>query len=72
MKTIVITSQKGGSGKTTLAAHLAVEAERIGDVPVWLIDTDEQGTLSQWHARREQDTPNRAEMPFGVASENGK
>ena len=69
MKTIVITSQKGGSGKTTLAAHLAVEAERIGDVPVWLIDTDEQGTLSQWHARREQDTPNRAEMPFARIAE---
>lgn len=64
MKTIVITSQKGGSGKTTLAAHLAVEAERSGDAPTWLIDTDEQGTLSQWHERREQSTPQRAEMPF--------
>lgn len=64
MKIIVITSQKGGSGKTTLAAHLSVEAERVGDAPVWLIDTDEQGTLSQWHERREQDTPQRAEMPF--------
>ncbi len=64
MKTIVITSQKGGSGKTTLAAHLAVEAERAGDAPAWLIDTDEQGTLSQWHDRREHDTPHRAEMPF--------
>ena len=64
MKIIVITSQKGGSGKTTLAAHLAVEAERSGDAPAWLIDTDEQGTLSQWHERREQDTPQRAEMPF--------
>ena len=29
MKTIVIQSQKGGSGKTMLAAHLSVEAERI-------------------------------------------
>lgn len=64
MKTIVISSQKGGSGKTTLVAHLAVEAERVGDAPAWLIDTDEQGTLSQWHERREHDTPQRAEMPF--------
>lgn len=64
MKTIVITSQKGGSGKTTLAAHLSVEAERAGDAPAWLIDTDEQGTLSQWHERREHETPQRAEMPF--------
>jgi chromosome partitioning protein len=39
MKTIIIASQKGGSGKTMLAAHLAVEAERAGDT-AWLIDTD--------------------------------
>src|SRR5271156_3351875 len=64
MKIIVITSQKGGSGKTTLAAHLAVEAERVGDAPTWLIDTDKQATLSLWHERREQDTPQRAEVPF--------
>jgi chromosome partitioning protein len=64
MKTIVITSQKGGSGKTTLTAHLAVEAERNGDAPVWLIDTDKQGTLSLWHERREADTPERAEVPL--------
>ena len=64
MKTIVITSQKGGSAKTTLTAHLAVEAERTGDGPVWLIDTDKQGTLSRWHDRRESDTPQRAEIPF--------
>jgi chromosome partitioning protein len=64
MKIIVITSQKGGSGKTTLAAHLSVEAERAGDAPAWLVDTDEQATLSQWHDRREHDTPQRAEMPF--------
>jgi chromosome partitioning protein len=69
MKTIVITSQKGGSGKTTLAAHLAVEAERAGDAPAWLIDTDEQATLSQWHERRENETPQRAEMPFARLAE---
>jgi chromosome partitioning protein len=64
MKTVVVMSQKGGSGKTTLTAHLSVEAERVGDGPVWLVDTDEQGTLSQWHERREAETPQRAEMPF--------
>ena len=30
MKIVVITSQKGGSGKTTVAAHLAVAAEQYG------------------------------------------
>jgi len=64
MKTIVVTSQKGGSGKTTLAAHLAVEAERAGDGPAWLIDTDKQGTLSLWHERRESETPQRADVAF--------
>jgi chromosome partitioning protein len=64
LKTIVITSQKGGSGKTTLAAHLAVEAERVGDAPAWLIDTDRQATLSRWHDRREGETPQRADVPF--------
>ena len=64
MKTIVVTSQKGGSAKTTLTALLAVEAERAGDGPVWLIDTDKQGSLTRWHDRREADTPQRAEIPF--------
>lgn len=62
MKTIVVTSQKGGSGKTTVCAHLAVEAERMGDCPAWLIDTDKQGTLSVWHERRSAETPQRAEV----------
>jgi chromosome partitioning protein len=64
MKTIVVASQKGGSGKTTLCAHLAVEAERSGDGPVWLIDTDKQGTLSMWHSRRETEAPQRADIQF--------
>lgn len=36
----------------------------VGDAPAWLIDTDRQATLSRWHERREDDTPQRAEMPF--------
>jgi len=40
MLTIVVNSQKGGSGKTTLCAHLSVQAERDGDGEIFLIDTD--------------------------------
>lgn len=64
MKTILVTSQKGGSGKTTLTAHLAVEAQRDGKSQVFIIDTDKQGTLSLWHERREVETPQRADLPF--------
>lgn len=63
MKTIVIESQKGGSGKTMLAAHLAVEAERNNDA-AWVIDTDRQATLSLWHERRKDDTPQRLDAPL--------
>lgn len=68
MKTIVIASQKGGSAKTTLVSHLSVEAVRAGDTPVWILDTDQQATLSQWHSRRESETPQRAEIPFSGLS----
>lgn len=64
MQTIVINSQKGGSGKTTLCAQLAVEAERAGDGPVFLIDTDPQGTLSTWHEHRAAELPQRVEVPL--------
>lgn len=64
MKTIVINSQKGGSGKTTLCAHLAVQAERAGDGPVYVIDTDPQGTLSTWHEHRAEEFPQRVELPL--------
>lgn len=66
MRKIVISSQKGGGGKTTLAATLGVEAERCGDGPVSLIDTDQQGTLSRWHERREAERPERAEVPYAA------
>ena len=68
MQTIVINSQKGGSGKTTLCAHLSVQAVRAGDGEVFLIDTDPQGTLTTWHEKREADEPRRVELPFqGIA-----
>src|SRR5580658_9318653 len=40
MKTILVSSPRGGSGKTTLAVHLAVAAELRHEVPVVLLDTD--------------------------------
>lgn len=57
MKTIVLASQKGGAGKTTLTAHLAVAAERAGDGPCVLIDTDPQASLSDWWNARRDETP---------------
>lgn len=57
MKTIVLVNQKGGVGKTTLAAHLAVAAERDGSGPCVVMDTDPQASLAQWWNSREVDTP---------------
>ena len=51
MQVIVINSQKGGSAKTMLAKHLSVEAERAGDGPVFLLDTDPQGSLTHRQGR---------------------
>lgn len=56
-RVIVISSQKGGSGKTTLCGHLAVQAERSGSGPVALIDTDPQGSLAAWWNAREDESP---------------
>jgi len=50
---ILIGGQKGGSGKTTIAAQLGLEAQRRG-YKVLLIDTDNQGSLINWMHRREQ------------------
>jgi chromosome partitioning protein len=57
MYVIVLASQKGGAGKTTLAAHLAIAAEAAGDGPAVLIDTDQQGSLSAWWNVRKAESP---------------
>ena len=57
MKTIVLASQKGGAGKTTIAAHLAVAAELAGDSPCVMIDTDPQESLVAWWNCRQSETP---------------
>ena len=60
MKTIVIANQKGGSGKSTITVHLAAAAERAGDGPAVISDTDPQGTAADWFNQRKKvgiDTP---------------
>ena len=52
---IAIAAQKGGAGKTTIAAHLAVHALKTGQGPVVLADTDPQGSLTQWWRARDDD-----------------
>ncbi|MEH2586424.1 ParA family protein [Bradyrhizobium sp. AZCC 1721] len=56
MQTIVLATQKGGSGKSTLAISLALAAIRAGH-NVRLIETDSQGTLSNWKRRRPYAAP---------------
>jgi len=62
MKTVVITSQKGGSGKTTLTAHLAATAEQANNGPAVVIDTDPQQTLATWWNIREAEKPQFAPL----------
>ncbi|MEQ9661951.1 MAG: ParA family protein [Parasphingopyxis sp.] len=57
MRVLAMASQKGGSGKTTLSGHLAVEAQRSGAGPVVLIDIDPQGSLADWWNERDDDMP---------------
>jgi chromosome partitioning protein len=51
MKRLLISSPKGGSGKTNLARNLAVAAAAAG-LKVATVDLDRQRTLSKWFGRR--------------------
>ncbi len=57
MHVMAVASQKGGSGKTTLAGHLGVAAEALGAGPVALLDCDPQGSLAGWWNERKAETP---------------
>lgn len=57
MRVLVLASHKGGSGKTTLAGHLAVQAHHVGAGPVVLIDVDQHGTIGDWWDARTGEDP---------------
>jgi len=50
---ITLAQQKGGSGKTTVAAHLAT-ALALARKSVAIVDVDPQGSLGEWFERREE------------------
>jgi len=56
MKVIVFASRKGGSGKSTLTAHIAAHAHKSSR-PCLLIDADPQGSLTLWHGLRGSGEP---------------
>ena len=53
MKVIAVLNQKGGSGKTTIATHLA-RALQKQDYSVLLVDSDPQGSARDWSAVDEE------------------
>jgi chromosome partitioning protein len=52
MRIISLVTQKGGSGKSTIASSLAVAASEAGE-RVFIIDMDQQASLTRWYAVRE-------------------
>jgi chromosome partitioning protein len=55
MHVILVATQKGGAGKSTICAHFGALAERQGKT--LLIDADPQGSLTDWYTSRQADTP---------------
>jgi chromosome partitioning protein len=65
---ITLAQQKGGSGKTTLCANLAVELARGGH-SVALLDSDPQGSLGRWFMTRfDRDRGVTCDLAFSTAS----
>ena len=62
MRVLAFASQKCGAGKTTLAGHIAVQAQRAGTKSVVLVDLDPDASLTDWFSLREED-----DDPFPVA-----
>jgi cellulose biosynthesis protein BcsQ len=66
MNVIVFASRKGGSGKSTLTAHLAAHVQKSSRRCL-LIDCDPQGSLTLWHKLRGTGEPALANGTRGLS-----
>jgi chromosome partitioning protein len=67
-KVITIAQQKGGTGKTTLAVHLALGFIKYHKLKVAIIDTDPQGSLGKWFMIRTEKENSNDNLTFKTAS----
>ena len=67
-KVITICQQKGGTGKTTLAVHLALAFIKYHNFKVAIIDTDPQGSLGKWYVVRSEKKILNESLNFKTAS----
>ena len=67
-KVITIAQQKGGTGKTTLAVHLALAFIKYHNLKVAIIDTDPQGSLGKWFMIRTEKKNSSENLTFKTAS----
>ena len=67
-KVITICQQKGGTGKTTLAVHLALAFAKLHNLKIAIIDTDPQGSLGKWFVVRSEKKVSNENLTFKTAS----
>ena len=65
MNVITLASRKGGSGKSTLTAHLAAFAHKLGRRTL-ILDADPQGSLTLWHSMRRGREPRLESAVRGI------
>ena len=68
MRIITLVTQKGGTGKTTIATSLAVAAHDAGE-KVLALDLDPQGSLNAWGNLREADLPHVEQVPAHIVAD---
>ena len=67
-KVITIAQQKGGSGKTTIAANLAAVFAIKNNLSTTILDTDPQGSLGKWFITRQEKLKSKNTIQFKTAS----